>query len=153
MKQNIPAAILVYGSSKSKKISGETRLPVIDVTRPGWIEQVEDAVYPNPIEESQIQAIGHASAVARKKIPPSAIQVISSEAEICTGLPPERKAGPSEVAARTEDIVISDRYHPAAEDEKVWINTHHLDLIKKLLGNGYKIEILDEVNNVVRTIE
>jgi hypothetical protein len=154
LKPSIPVAILTYGNSKTEKIARQTRLPVVDVTKPNWITQVEDAAYPRPIDECRLQAIGHAAAIARKKIPVTSIEVVITEDKLHTGEQSRKeKEGPAEVAARIENIVISKRYHPAAEDSRIWLSPHHLELIKKLLGDGFKIEILDELNNVVRTIE
>lgn len=148
----MPAAVLTYGASVTQKISKLTRLPVINLEKKDWLRQAEDAAYPDSIEECKFQTVGIASAIARKKLPPTSIEQISSRGGLCSGEPEPSAERAKEVAAKVEEIVISPKYHPSVEEAKIWLTTHHLTLIEKFIADGYKIEILDELNNVVREI-
>lgn len=100
------------------------------------------------MEDIPIACLGNAYLIAKRQMPTARITHIDNLESLAEE--PENETGPA--AAKIDDIVISRKMHPSVRNCRAWLSTHHIELIEKILGKGYKIEILDERNECIREI-
>jgi len=128
---------------------------VIDVTEIGWPAQLADALKPARAKDCTFYCLGPARTVARKKLPRETISPITDLDELLVLLSKEdpSQVSPEEAtAARAGDVVVSAKHHPATKGAGAWLSPYHLELVKELLGKGFVVEVLDDSNNVLRTL-
>jgi tyrosyl-tRNA synthetase len=89
--------------------------------------------------------------IAKKFFPLSSFVRLNSLEEILQQT--NKPAAPRAMFAKIEDIVVSNNHCQAIEDSKAWLSSYHLELIEKLFKDDFKIEICDEANNVILTLE
>jgi hypothetical protein len=123
-------------------------IPTVDVTEPGW-----ETVLDTSTGESTFFCLPQAAPYARKKLSPRLLFQVRSPENLLEDKADRSKIVTEPVAARTGEILLSDKWHPGTTSAKVWLSTYHLELMKELLGLGYTIELLDSNNNVVRRLE
>jgi len=149
-------AVLAYGTLQTEKVKEKLNLPVIDVTEASWGKQLARAMAPAKAVECTFFCLGTACIQARSRLPRETVFSVNSIEDIEAALQKKEKETEQEeglpTAARIGDITVSAKYHKAVKTSKVWLSTHHLDMIKSLLGNNFKIELLDDRNNVVKEL-
>jgi len=124
---------------------------VIDITLPGWKKSLEEMDGIKNLESGIYSCFGPAYVAARKRIPSSSLVQITSLEEVPTGK--EEEEGPAPAVVRVGEMVISKKFHPSILNSGVWLSPHHLDIINELFHEGFVIEILDEENNLIETLE
>jgi hypothetical protein len=135
--------ILTYGT----KAKVPESVIQIDVAQPEWKRELETIVGSLSAIGKPIPCTPLAHAVISAKVPVGSIRVRTLE----DFKEKESDTEKAPAAARTNDIVVSKRYNPITETSKVWLSTHHLELIDTLLNEkGFKVELLDEAGNVIK---
>jgi hypothetical protein len=126
-----------------------TNIPVIDLTKPTWLESLKREIDPTELQDGFFPCIAQAYMTARKRLPLDTIARINKPEQ---ALLDEEESGPKIAAARIGDIVIAKKFHPTVESSKAWLSSYHLELIKELFKEGFTVEILDDLNNPIDTI-
>jgi predicted amino acid dehydrogenase len=108
------------------------------------------------IEGSIIVAEEIARTIARKRFPSGVTFINMPQEEREEQATQDNEANRrEEIAAAkvTDEIVVSAQHHSAINNAKVWLSPYHLSLMKMLVDDGYKVELLSENNEVVRVLE
>lgn len=151
LKQKTQKVILVYGTLQLKEITKKTLLPVIDVTDASWPIKVASKVSVEKATDCTFYCLSTAYIIAKKKLPKGSVKIIQQIEEVPSEEALETEN--QEAAVKVDSVTVTNSFHPSVRQARAWMNSYHIELIDKILGNGYVVEILDSRNQVVRTLK
>jgi len=132
LEQNSRRRLLVYGNQH------KTTPNTIDVTERQWHLNILN-------EEEQFYCTKEAYIVAIRVLGSSRLGILDDETWMAEETPI--------AAARINDIVVSPTYNETAGKAKVWLSSYHLEVIKQILGKGFKVELVDGSGKVIRQLD
>ena len=148
MKQSkTPVQILVYGVKNFKAVEALGYQP-IDVMQAGWAKLVAPG--------QNVRCHPNAYNIAKKTIRRESLvltsRTILREDPVIQEARKEEPTNPDNKdtkAIKVGEVLVSNEYNPAVRTSRIWLNTGHLEVIKKLLGEGAFIELLDENGRMI----
>jgi hypothetical protein len=119
---------------------------VIDITESNWESVLTDKISSEISDNIVIFCTAEAFILAKKSIPMNSFIRIENPEDVIqlNDKPSIRMA-----AAKVNNITVSNKYHPSVDESNAWLSSYHIELIEKILKNGFEIEICDEMNNVI----
>jgi hypothetical protein len=144
--------IFVYGVEEDKEIKSlHPDAEVIDISRREAIVKAEDNTYNT---NRRFYATQTAWVFARKKFP----SIIINSVEKYRGSRPIIQEGRDETIAAIETsdgVLVSKTFHSKgnASETQCWMTVEQAEMIISLLGDGYEVRLLNEDNQLIRTMK